>query len=350
MFCRNRSTITERKNSILFIYIFMVLFISFFASGSEKVNRKDQLADYMERINKGDLEPAFEKKIQSDLSRKELPLLEPYCSHRNPSVRRMAYALVAMTTEKSTVTLERRLGVEIAIRAVCDPDPGVRQVTRRALKNFSEADYSDVAKQFLSDQLRDCVKVPVHGRDTGKLLGIIGLIGRAKSTGDLEVLRQVRSEYNDVFQNLDKKYISVKGQYRQKVECPWLGTPGWITALVRARMGVKEEIAFCIQLVDDFPDEEFKSKVLYDALTYIESPEVVSYLYKKCQDETPVVSDDGHLPNDLGREPKFRPAGDFAFFTIMGMTVLPEHLKSTDKRKLFLEEIKDPGTLQIRRR
>jgi hypothetical protein len=48
----------------------------------------------------------------------------------------------------------------------------------------------------------------------------------------------------------------------------------------RARMGVKEDILRCIDLVESHPDEDYRVTWLLHGLSYVRQPEVINYLQK----------------------------------------------------------------------
>jgi hypothetical protein len=69
------------------------------------------------------------------------------------------------------------------------------------------------------------------------------------------------------------------GQHRWLERQWWEGTLVWAALRARARMGVKEDIQRCIELVEARPNEDYKvGKPLRD-LAYVRQPEVVDYIY-----------------------------------------------------------------------
>jgi hypothetical protein len=201
---------------------------------------------------------------------KEIPLVENYRKSGDPRVRYDAYRMVMLSTHRTTNTLEKQRGVEMCLEAFKDPDEDLRSFPLR-LGFLQARDFSENAK--------DIIRREIQKQET-PALDLVLLVGVADITSELDHLAELKKQDGGVFENLAEKYRPSNLPGVPPVACPWGGSVAWAAAKARARMGVKEEIEFCINLVEGFPDEEYRVKSLLRDLSYVRQPEVIVYLRK----------------------------------------------------------------------
>jgi hypothetical protein len=66
----------------------------------------------------------------------------------------------------------------------------------------------------------------------------------------------------------------------------WQDTTLWHALRARARMGVKEDVQRCIDMVASHPHPDARGAGLLSSLSYVRQPEVVSYISEYLDDDT----------------------------------------------------------------
>jgi len=67
---------------------------------------------------------------------------------------------------------------------------------------------------------------------------------------------------------------------KQRIGLPWYYTTGWSARLARARMGVKEDITKCLQLVETVENLDRRVITLLRDVGYIRQPQAIEHLQK----------------------------------------------------------------------
>lgn len=185
-----------------------------------------------------------------------VPAAEPYLWDSELGVRLGATRLIRRAGLMSTDKLERQSVVEKLL------DYGLKNPERKDgifddLLSFRAADYSERAKKVLEGKVK-------ASPDYMTVL----LVGAADLNSALPVLRRIVDEVNEPMEpfRIDNRKRS--------------HSLAFAALMARARMGVKEDIQRCIELVESHPDEGFRVIVLLKRISYIRQPEVVQYLKK----------------------------------------------------------------------
>ncbi|MHC4527365.1 MAG: hypothetical protein ACYTEX_24805 [Planctomycetota bacterium] len=215
-----------------------------------------------------------------------IPYLEDYVTDACSLVRWQAYRsmiLIGLDTE------ELRMRKEIVEKLLgrIDDDPSNDGYLSNRLLQFSAADFSATSRQMVRAQIGQALKdgTEFEQRDFILLAGVADLkseLPRLQSLIDEkeEGLKRNRAEELEE----QKKRILMRGKSPSRWERVVLGKQWWEKSLVwaalraRARMGGKEDIARCIQLVDTHPNEDYKVRSFLTELAYVRQPQVVDYL------------------------------------------------------------------------
>ncbi len=184
-----------------------------------------------------------------------LPFLEQYLNDDSGRVRREAYVLLKRVGESSDREQVRQEIVYKLLEGLNDDEGVVRGNTARWLQSFSAGDFSAASKRFLSEKLRT-----LSEEQSSPAVGIVLLIGVADIKSELPSLALILKENENRFDS--------EG---------WDRSMAWAALKARARMGVKEDIKRCIELVEARPEKDRVMFLLQD-LSYVRQPEVVEYL------------------------------------------------------------------------
>ncbi len=181
---------------------------------------------------------------------------EKYVNDKDAKVRLHAYRYIILATTYSTNLAERQEGVGKLLRgAYTDADTKFQSALRGWLLRYKSQDFSPAAVKLLDEKFAE------DPNDDRTIL----LIGVAQDTPQLEKLAEIRDKVKEPLQ-------------------PWVNDPpkghklAFAATMARARMGEKDDIKRCIELVDSHPDENFKMVSLLNKLSYVRQPEVVEYL------------------------------------------------------------------------
>jgi len=220
------------------------------------------------------------------LEEKEYPLLEPYFNDSSFIVQSIALTLAEECAQASSSTLLLQQVVEKRLEKAFLSETSGGGTERMALCGLhlfeNERFYSKKAQDLLEKQLRRAVEEYRKNKETrveSTLKDLIVCAGQARTKALSGLLGAIKKEFGDVFNDLDKKYTPVS-RHMQNIECPWFNSVAWKAALARARIGSNEDLKFCIDLVDKFPDPEFRSLVLLRDLASIDRPELLEYYYR----------------------------------------------------------------------
>ena len=164
----------------------------------------------------------------------------------------------------------------------------------RWLLQFTSTDFSEASRQLLRELL---VPAMVDAR-TKPREDIILLAGVPDLKSELPRLKQFVDEHEGRLKQQHEQNLAEWAQTVEKMperrqarfadsllKQYWQNSLVWAALRARARMGVEEDIARCIALVESHPDEDYRVAWLLKELSYVRQPEVVDYLHKYLKSE-----------------------------------------------------------------
>jgi len=190
-----------------------------------------------------------------------LTSLEQYIKSENVGVKSLALDFTAKVVELHPSQEIRKEVVErlaVGLISKNEDDRQLRWKYRHLLSEFSQQDFSEVAKEVIlkalqEDELND---------------DVILVCGIAQLKDPLNSLEKLL--FDEVAYSNDPKM-----RHHPK----WYYTLGWDARLARARMGVKEDIQRCVNLIEKEIDSNKNFRLLKD-LGYIRQPESIESLRK----------------------------------------------------------------------
>jgi hypothetical protein len=186
-----------------------------------------------------------------------LSILERYEDDEAWVVRRLTYRYEYLLAQ---VQPQPKLKQRIVKRLVNASVTGREGLANRWLLTFAAKDFNDDSKQMLRQALkRDKVN-----------RGHVLICGVAQMEDQLPVL---------------EKMLIDEVKHQAKVErgeegFDWYYTTGWTARLARARMGVKEDITKCLQLVETVEDLDRRVGTLLRDVGYIRQAQTIEHLQK----------------------------------------------------------------------
>jgi hypothetical protein len=250
-------------NKVLYTILLLILLELQSNTGSAKDEAEINIAaivpEMMEQAR--NLEPIV------GISKDQLKVVDPY---------RMLALLAPY--EKDTEWAVRRLALRYGVQlADAHPVPEIRQeVTRRLveasitgsmgqagtwLMNFTAKDFSDQSKSLIRQALTRANKGKVGGDMS------VWLCGVANMQDQLTILKELM---------IDE--LSYRNYPNMKHFPKWYYTTGWVARLARARMGVKEDIERCIELVEEEENLDRRVTILLPRIAYIRQPQAIECL------------------------------------------------------------------------
>lgn len=181
-----------------------------------------------------------------DSARAMINAFEPYIADSIENVRSLAYNAIAVSGQKSTDSLTRQIAVNLLIGGCTDKEAALRKNIADQLENFRKNDFTIPVKQRLAGLLN---MEQTYYRHTVKLIGFLDM------KEQIPVLKQM----------IDSGKISDR-------------TLKWDFHLTLARLGVQDEINYCVSFVKS---KGVNDKVIYNLfsdLAYIHSKEAVDYM------------------------------------------------------------------------
>jgi len=175
----------------------------------------------------------------------------------------------------------------------------VRQYLSRRLQHFRARDFSDRGKEILVTVFSGLLEGTYRNRTSA----IILLLGVADVKSELPRLKGIidrseerlkeghRRELEELERRAARYGDSVpRGVLRQleaaRSKTYWQDTTLWHALRARARMGVKEDVQRCIDMVASHPHPDARGAGLLSSLAYIRQPEVVSYISEYLDGDT----------------------------------------------------------------
>lgn len=229
-----------------------------------------------------------------------LAALAPYEKEEDWSVRHAAHAYLVRTATLHPTTRVRREVVGRLIDSAYTKQESSNEV--ELLMRFTAKDFDERAKGVI----RQAMAKDRIGVATIRLCGVANLQDQLPR---LEALLIDEVAYaNDPNLRVSaamKKYGALDEQTRRFYEerlrmlhrllpTKWYRTLSWEARLARARMGVKEDIARCIELAEREEDKRERVLTILPQIGYIRQPEAIEYLRK-------YLESDERLPRMGGR-------------------------------------------------
>lgn len=247
-------TILKKTSVCAIILTFLLASLGSANASSDEPNELNELsalfAHRMQMLRES--KKAIPKEIVEKYGYKIIPVAEPYLQDSNFNVRSAAYGIIWSAGRRSKDTSERQHVVEKLLAYSFNDRRFKGSMADRLLSSFRAVDYSETAKQMLKEELASS---PVYRT--------ILLVGAADM--NLPLLKQF---VDDVNEPLEPFGVFRKASHGR----------AFAAMMARGRMGIKEDVQRCIDLVESHPDERFRVGVLLDRISYIRQPEVVQYL------------------------------------------------------------------------
>ncbi len=241
---------------------------------------KAMLSDHMESVRK---DPSRYGAKSILLPPNAIEELKPYLNDADESVRSKARLFVCQSALVSTSTLVRQEGVQELLKHLFDSEGNARSSS--LLLYFFDTDYNKEARSLLGKSLeralREYKENPSNTRKHERLTDLILCVGYANAREYADLLAQIKLDYGNVFENLKEQYAQKISYHHASIKNPWLGTPAWYAVLARARLGFKDDLKFCFELVEGYPDAECKVYHIHDeSLNTVNQPELLEYYFK----------------------------------------------------------------------
>jgi len=158
--------------------------------------------------------------------------------------------------------------------AEVQPQPATRTEVVKQLVNGFITDADRQAANWLltfhaedfSDESRALIRQSLAKERPSR--GIVLICGVAQMKDQLPILEKMLIDEMKHQSEVDK----------QRIGLPWYYTTGWSARLARARMGVKEDITKCLQLVETVENLDRRVIKLLRDVGYIRQPEAIEFL------------------------------------------------------------------------
>ena len=190
-----------------------------------------------------------------------LPCLKPYFRDDSRRVRWQAYGLVWFVGRLSADNDTRRQVVDLLARGLMDEQVDLDSTLLERLCSFQAEDFSDDAKGILTKVLAEATAEP----PTAPVREAFLAIGVANMREALPAIGKCSYDGTQSVSDIVKKNR-------------WFDSSHWSALKARARMGVKEDIQLCIELVEAHPDHDQRARELFKHLAYVRQPEVLEYI------------------------------------------------------------------------
>lgn len=181
--------------------------------------------------------------------------LTPFEQSADPEVRSEAVTISWQIGHRSQSSEVRQKVVERLTKTYDeDVDTAVRYEAYRSLFSFNAADFTEQSKAYIRKYLPEPNKLSQR---------MILIAGVANMQDQIPLLKSVRMKAA----NYDALSLSEQEHF--------YGSAGWKARLALARMGSQEDIRYCIEMVEAYPDVQTRVTRLLDELAYIRQPETI---------------------------------------------------------------------------
>ena len=185
-----------------------------------------------------------------------LNLLTVYEKDTDWSVKRMAYHYeMQLARLHPTPEIKQEVTLRL-IKELVDPNSSNSRHFYKWLKSFSKDDFNNTSKTLIRQSLSRI-------KPGSKKTRIVLACGVANVTDQLSRLEEMLID--------EVAYSKRTGQ-------KWYRTEGWCARLARARMGIKEDIDKCIELVNSTKHKGLGVLNLLHDIGYIRQPAAINFL------------------------------------------------------------------------
>lgn len=248
---------------------------------------RDVLSTFMQQVR--ERTPVEFRKV-SNLAKRYgtalVPYLEEYLADPCDRVRREIYEYLVIVGLDSNDVVARQAIVYKLLNALTSGDE-TKVYPAKTLLQFTSVDFTEQAKELVRKELRRVLLFTNRYQRRDFIL----LAGVADLKSELPLLKQFIDEREEGLKLKRAREVKeiqkvcagrlrfLRAQRMGLERQWWQGTRVWAALRARARMGVKEDIQRCIELVDAHPNEDRKGSELLRELAYVRQPEVVDYIY-----------------------------------------------------------------------
>lgn len=231
---------------IFFLFVALLFLISFISFSQTKSEIKKEIDKIVQEARNGNSLLFNTGLISDKFETWILDLIEPYYSDTMIMVRSKVYDIAKTVGMQSADINTRRKVANILLQACKDKNSGISGMASQSLTYFNKTDFNEQAGKNLADLL-NCH--PAHYTNIIKLVGFV--------------------------QPTDAENILL---YIIATDSTLNPTTRWAIHMALARIGNKEQIAYCVNKVKNIAVND---SVVYDLLPdliYIRQPEAIDYL------------------------------------------------------------------------
>lgn len=205
-----------------------------------------------------------------------LALLANYDKDPSSSVRQLAFLYeVRVATLHPRIEIRQEV-VNRLVKALVEPNSNVSPHPYRWLLSFTEGDFDNSTKEIIRNAL---------AKDSPQA-SVMRICGVANIKEELPRLERFLIDEVAYMNDPSMRHFP-----------KWYYTLGWSARLARARMGVKEDIAKCIELAEAEKDSDERVLRILPDIGYIRQPEAIRYLQKYLESDKRLPSES---PDILG--------------------------------------------------
>ncbi|MHC4155642.1 MAG: hypothetical protein ACYST6_12070 [Planctomycetota bacterium] len=263
--------------------------------GADEQQAKTILSRLMDEVRQDCMHSGPVDEIVDKYGPALIPYIDDYSTDPCDKVRWHAYVLVWRIGLEANDPQVRQKIVTGFVRGVRDDAYNSGYLAHWLLR-FASTDFSEASRQVVREVV---VRVmggsrPEPREDIILLAGVADLkseLPRLKQFIDTRevILKQRHREHVQEWRAMIERlpdtnnlpaYLPRRKRFeKQLMKQYWQSSLLWAALRARARMGVKEDIARCIELVESHPDEDYRVVRLLRELSYVRQPEVVDYLH-----------------------------------------------------------------------
>ncbi len=230
------------------LIVFFIFLSAYSVNGQQTKPLSQLVKETMELRRQGNYWKGLSpfRKFIKDSSAAMIREFEPYKNDSLENVRSLAYSAIAVSGQKSTDSLTRQIAVNILVGACTDKESALRKNIAGQLKNFRKPDFTPPVKQRLAGLL---TMEQTYYRHTVKLIGFLDM----------------KEQIPTLTQMIDSNKIGNR-------------TLIWDFRLTLARLGVEDEINYCVSFVKSAGVNDKVMYNLFPDLAYINKKEAVDYM------------------------------------------------------------------------
>lgn len=250
------------------MYIILSLIVSTFTVETVQCKEQTDIEDLIKatikerRIPAQDLQTEIkitDEHLKTANPQQLLALLATYDKDPSSSVRQLAFLYeVRIATLQSRTEIRQEVTNRL-VNALVEPNSNISPHPYRWLLLFTKDDFNDDTKTMIRNAL-------VKDKPEASIIRICGVADIKEELPRLEKFLIDETAYTK-----DPK---------MKHFPKWYYTLGWSTRLARARMGVKKDIARCIELTETEQDSDERVLRILPDIGYIRQPEAIECLRK----------------------------------------------------------------------